>query len=86
MLDIKNFLRKYANLTPPDAAVRKAVIESVRTFAGVDLEEKQIRVIRSVVYVDTDSAVRNKLFLIKGKLLARVGEKLGSMRVVTDIK
>jgi hypothetical protein len=56
-----DFLSKFKNLTPPDDAVRKAVVVSVRRVAGVTLAQADITLSRGVAFVKCSSVAKSAI-------------------------
>lgn len=86
MYDIRNLFARYKNITPPDRAVKRAVLHALREAADIHLEEKDIRVVRDVAYIQTESAVKNALFMKKESVLASAQKELGHGEVLRDIQ
>ncbi len=86
MYSIKDFLERYAHITPPDGAIKDALVSGAEHTARVHLSKNDVRVIHNVAYVDTDSAIKNKLFLKKKELLVFVNDTLGGRLILRDIQ
>lgn len=85
MFSITDFFERYKHLTPPDASVRKAVVtalEKERLF----IEEKSVRVIGSIVYLESDTVFKNAVFMKKNRILESITALLGREGMVRDIR
>jgi hypothetical protein len=77
MQNIADLLRRYRNIRPPDAAVKKIVIEVVQKSLGIELHRISVSVIRGVVYIDVNPTIKSELFIHKEKILQEVQKEVG---------
>jgi hypothetical protein len=73
MKALNALLERFKNLTPPDASIRKAVVQAVKEVCGIDLSEKDVSVNGQTISISIRPAARGELFqksaLIQEKLL-----------------
>lgn len=77
MLLLKDYLRKFKNLTPPDDFTRKKVCEVVQKNTNIDLLVENVKVKRGVIFIKENNTLKNSLFLKKRKILDDLQKELG---------
>ncbi|MEK7606460.1 MAG: hypothetical protein AAB458_02620 [Patescibacteria group bacterium] len=85
MFHIKELFDRYKHITPPDASIRSAVVKALAPW-NIHTQERSVRVIHTVVYLDIDSVSKNVVFLNKNKILSVIAESIGKEGVVKDIR
>lgn len=80
MKPINLFLARFAQLAPSDLVLKEAVRRALQDVLDLNIEIKQISVVRGAVYLDLTPAARNLVFLKKETLTSRVRESLGELR------
>ncbi len=85
MFSIKDFFERYKHIAPPDASVRRAVATALAR-EKLFIDERAIRVIGSVVYLESDTMFKNAVFMKKGRILESVTALLGREGMVRDIR
>lgn len=86
MYRLKDFLTRYANIVPPDGAVKEALHTATQTITKTHVPKEMIRVIRNIAYLETDSAIKNRVFMKKEEVLRFVNEALGGRNILKDIR
>lgn len=77
MYPIRDLLDRYFRLAPPDTAVRRALSESIKDVANMDVPQRAIKIVGDVAYIDIDTTLKSALFMRQNAILARVEERLG---------
>ncbi len=72
---IGSFLEKFLRLERDHRGVKKLFIESVQTCSGAELNERQITIKDSVVFVDGPAALKNELFINREKILEHFNKR-----------
>ena len=85
MFNIGDFLRRFSTLTPPDEFVRKQVLQSIQNILHYEVLMKDVSVRNGVVYIKTNSLVKNKVFMKKELLLKDLQKTLGD-KAPNDIR
>jgi len=86
MYNLRDFLTRYTHITPPDGAVKTALQTATQTITKTHIPKETIRVIRNVAYIETDSAIKNRVFMKKQEVLRFVNEALGGRETLKDIQ
>ena len=82
-----DFLSKFSSMTPPDGALKKALVASVAAVAGVELNTKDISVSRGVAFLQCSSVAKNAIRIVRGKIFENLYERLPKARqLVRDIR
>lgn len=82
MLNIRELLDRYTRFTSPDSAVRKALAQSIKEEAGIDVSERSISLINNVAYVNIDTSIKSALFMRQEGIIKKTNERLGRVVVV----
>lgn len=77
MQNIRDLLDRYLRLAPPDTAIRRALMESIKDIVNMDIPQRDITIVGDVAYVDIDATLKSALFMRQGAILKRVEERLG---------
>ncbi len=77
MEGIQSFLQRYLNLTPPDGAIRKALAETLKELLNIAVDQRTIKIVGTVAYIEIDTTTKSIFFIHQGNILKRVEEKLG---------
>ena len=77
MQNIRDLLDRYFKLAAPDTAVRRALMESIKDVANMDIPQRDIKIVGDVAYVDIDATLKSALFMRQSAILKRVEERLG---------
>lgn len=77
MHNIRDLLDRYLRLAPPDTASRRALVESIKDVANMDVPQRDIKIVGDVAYVDIDATLKSALFMRQSAILKRVEERLG---------
>lgn len=85
MFRIRELFERYKHIQPPESSVRKAVV-SVLAQYKIIVPERSVRVIGTVVYLDTDPVVKSVVFIHKNKILSEVTESIGKEGMIKDIR
>jgi hypothetical protein len=85
MNPLHELLNKYRRYVAPDSAARKALVMSIKEASGIDINERTIRIIGTVAYIDTDPLIKSAIFMRQEVILKKTGEALGKM-VLTAIR
>jgi hypothetical protein len=82
-----DFLSRFKNLTPPDAAVREAVAEAVSTVAGVPISKKNVSIAHGVAFVKASSVAKSAMRLRRADILEHLFHELPKARdLVRDVR
>ena len=84
MFRIKELFERYKHIQPPDTAVRSAVVSALSHYK-IHIQERNVRVINTVVYIDTDTTIKNVVFMNKTKILSAIAESIGKEGLIKDI-
>lgn len=84
MFQLKSFFDRYRNIEPPEASVRKAVVQALEN-QNIKIQERSVRVIGSIVYLDIEPVIKNIVFMRKKKILSVITESIGT-GLVKDIR
>ena len=77
MRGIGGFLERYKNFTPPSLTILRAVAASLKEVLGIDVSEKEIRVVHGVAHVAKQGIIRSEIALHKEAILSSIKEKTG---------
>jgi len=87
MKRIGDFLTRFQNLTPPDDAVKKAVVDVVADELGVSIAKKDVYIKQNVAHVKTTSIIKNTLALNRGRILSALYTKLPKLKdTIRDVR
>lgn len=81
MFNIDNFLIKFKNLKPKDSDVKKTIINSVSKILKIEIKESEISVKNEVIYIKTNSIIKNEIFINKSKILKEVETLLNKKNI-----
>lgn len=76
-ISLSKLLDKYKNIVPTERIIREAVEKAIKETINIELERKDISYTKGVVYVNTSTLVKNKVYLNKEKILYNLRENLG---------
>ncbi|KKU79392.1 MAG: hypothetical protein UY04_C0010G0009 [Parcubacteria group bacterium GW2011_GWA2_47_7] len=71
---IKEYLEKYANKLTHEDEKRSSLLFIIKDQTGVNLNEKDISVVKNVIIVKASTIVKNELFLHKETILKKINE------------
>ena len=83
--NIKSFLEKYKNITPPNGFLKKIFISAVKEETNIDIEVKDVHVEHSVIYLTASPAAKSELYIKKPRLLEKIRDQLEKRRI-SDIR
>ncbi|MEK7128832.1 MAG: hypothetical protein AAB471_01655 [Patescibacteria group bacterium] len=72
---IRGFFEKFFSLDKERSFVKKSFIESVRVSCGIELAETQIMIKENKAIVSGTPALKNELFINKGKILKEFNKR-----------
>lgn len=85
MFNINKFLSRFTKITPPDSEVRRCTVDIIKKEIGVSIQEKDVSVQNTVVYIKTSPAIKSRVFIKKQNIILYIKEKLGD-GVATDVR
>ncbi len=81
------FLSRFQNLTPPNDAVKKAIIEVIKDVAGVPLKKEQVTISNDIVFLQCSSIAKSTIRVQRGQIFAELRERLPKAdTLVRDIR
>ena len=87
MKDAGSFLAKFARLTPPNDAVRRAVAESVSAIAGVPIKREDVSVARNVAFIKCSSVAKSAIRAARVEILEDIVRRMPKARdIVRDVR
>lgn len=75
---VKQFLKKFSQLTLPDDTLKRLFVELVEQDFGLKIERDQLTFRNGVLLVNVSPALKSELYLRKNKILAKLKEGLGA--------
>lgn len=81
---LQNFLSRYKNLIPTSRVIKEVVVRVVGNECGISLEENQVDVRNSIVYLRIPPSARSMIYRKKNTLLERINAEGNA--VVGDIR
>lgn len=82
MNPIRELLDRYTRFASPDSAVRKALAQSIKEEAGIDVSERTISLVNNVAYVNIDTSIKSALFMRQEVIVKKTNERLGKIALV----
>ena len=86
MKKLRLLLGRFLDITPPNHAVRNAVVDVVRVKINIVLDRSDISVREGVVYIKARPIIKSEILLRKKEILDGVKNKIGSTAAVVDIR
>ena len=86
MKKLQLLLDRFLNITPPNHAVRNAVVDVVRVKINIVLDRSDISVREGVVYIKARPIIKSEILLRKKEILDGVKNKIGSAAAVVDVR
>ncbi len=83
MNPLKDFLLRYARITPPDGALKGAIAAAIKQTLGVDVPQNVITVTRESAYLSVDSSLKAAIFMKQDAVLHDVAARVGEGRIKT---
>ncbi len=81
MYNISHLLEKFSKKITSDEDIKKTIIEIIKKNTGLDIPIKVLEIKNYIIYVQTSSAFKNKIFISKKAILDDI-EKLSSIKIV----
>ena len=82
-----DFLAKFNKLTPPDDAIKRAIISAVQVVVGKVLTKANIKIHNGVAFIEVSSILKNKIRIERRSILDLIYEKIPKARdSVRDIR
>lgn len=85
MKKLRSLLTRFFSITPPNHAVRSAVVSVVKERINITLDIADISVREGVVYVKVQPLIKSEILLQKKEILAGVKNEIGSDTAAVDI-
>lgn len=85
MKTLGDLLSHYKNLKTPHATLCKVFITSVEKLLDITLEEKDVRIHKSIISIQAPSVIKNEIRLHQKELLSEVHAQLGEHQSITAI-
>lgn len=70
MEGLQKFLSRYTHLIPPEGSKRKKILEVIQNECGIRLEEKEIKLQGSGVYLQCHPTIRGEIRLCAPRVLS----------------
>jgi len=74
-LNIGEYLRKFKSIQSVQKETKEAVIRCIHHATGILLEEKEVKIRGTVVFLEVGSVVKNEIFYKKKEILALCNEE-----------
>ncbi|MEX0934763.1 MAG: hypothetical protein WDZ70_00350 [Candidatus Paceibacterota bacterium] len=81
---LKKFLERYRHLIPKSRIIKERVVEVLKEECNISLEENQINVRNSIVYLRIPSNARSIIYRKKNTLIKNINE--GGKVNIEDIR
>ena len=75
MEPLSGFLAKFARLSPPNDAIKKAVVRALRDVAAVSVEPAAISFSRGTVFVRCSSVAKSVIRAKRGQILDAIARE-----------
>jgi len=75
------FLNKFKKLTSPNKTTYKVIIEVLYNIIGVKLNKNVFNIKNQILYIKSDSVVKNEIFLHKKQILQILEKKLKNQNI-----
>jgi hypothetical protein len=76
MQHLSFYLKKFENLGLKEKNIKLLVIETVKEFAGVELEESDLEFVRDQIRIKKTGPAKTEIFLNRSKIEEKINEKL----------
>ena len=74
MFNISKFLDKFFKNIESIDLYKKQILEIIKKETQLDIPNKDIEIKNNIVYLKTSSAISNKIFIYKSKILEEINE------------
>ena len=82
-----DFLAKFNKLTPPNDALRSAVVKAVSSIVGATITKSAIRIHNGTAFIECSSVLKNKIRIDRRAILDDIHERIPKAREsVRDIR
>ena len=75
-LHLSEYLKKYKDIQQPDKIIKETIISIVQKYIGPKLQKEHIKIKGSVIVIDTESHIKNTLFIKKELILKELNKAL----------
>ncbi len=83
----KDFLERFKNLTPPDDALKKAVINALYTATKISVKPKDVSISNGIAFIRCSSIAKSTIRLGRAKVLEEVFQTLPKARtLIRDVR
>jgi len=87
MEPLSGFLARFANLTPPNQALKKAVSRALKDVVGIDVPLSSVDISRGTAFVRCSSVVKSVIRAKRGEILAEIAHAHPKARdLVRDVR
>jgi hypothetical protein len=76
MQHLSFYLKKFENLGLKEKNIKLLVIETVKEFAGVELEESDLEFVRDKIRIKKTGPAKTEIFLNRNRIEEKINEKL----------
>ncbi len=76
MKKASDFLTKFNKLTPPDDALRRAVMHAVQSVTRVPITKADVRIHNGIAFISVSSVAKNKIRLERRAVLDLLFERM----------
>jgi hypothetical protein len=80
------YLKKFENLGLRESNIKKATIESVKKFSGVELQEGDIKFVRDQIKINKTGPEKTEIFLYRDKIEKEINSQLNQKSREVDYK
>jgi len=82
---ISDLLKRYIGIVPKDVSIKKLFIEEVKNVVGADINQEEVSISNQIIFLKTNSIIKNSVFLNKTILLEKIQKEFGE-KVIKEIK
>ncbi|MES2436433.1 MAG: hypothetical protein V4519_00300 [Patescibacteria group bacterium] len=77
MNNLQHLLEKFAKLVQSPALVKKPILASIHNVSRIQLEEGDINLKESILYITASPSIRNELYMRKRSILKDLERTMG---------
>ncbi len=82
-----SFLARFQKLTPPNDALRRALVDAVKNASGVTITRSQVKVVRGTAFITCSSIAKNAIRVARGRIFEELEKILPqSKKEIRDIR
>ncbi|MBU0722924.1 hypothetical protein KJ973_02125 [Patescibacteria group bacterium] len=73
---LSSFLDRFKKFTSPNKVTHEAIIKVLYNTLGIKLNKSAINIKNQILYIKTNSVIKNEIFLHKEQILQNLRDKL----------